>query len=229
MMNTQTTEVAQDNPYGIYSPSSIKYFSASDDRNKLYREFAYQDLAKRFQLQGKLLDLGAGCGGTSIVWKNLGFDVVASDLHPFFVDHMKTLGLNTAIVDATNIQDSLGASTFDVVFASGLTPQVRRVYENAVKTYESIGQTLNTGGFFIFDFTIARTEEYKKTFYNTQEIIDMINSFDYFELVDTHKIKACPARFYRHWNQHLLFAADQLLSPIFGMAQRYVIRKVQRS
>jgi hypothetical protein len=67
-MNTQTTDIAQDNPYGVYSPDSIKYFSASDDRNKLYRELAYQDLVKRFQLTGKLLDLGAGCGGTSIVW-----------------------------------------------------------------------------------------------------------------------------------------------------------------
>jgi cyclopropane fatty-acyl-phospholipid synthase-like methyltransferase len=225
-MNTQTTSVAQDNPYGIYSPDSIRYFSSSDERNKLYRELAYQDLVKRFQLKGKLLDLGAGCGGTSIVWKNLGFDVIASDLHPFFVDHMKSLGLNTAIVDATNIQDSLGTSTFDVVFASGLTPQVRRVYENAVKTYESIGNVLNKGGFFIFDFTIARTDEYKKTFYNPQEIIQIINSFSYFKLVDTHKTKACPAYFYRHWNKYLLFSVDRLISPIVGLVQRYVIEKV---
>ena len=225
-MNDETTDVAKKEPFGVYSPDSINYFLGSDGRNKLYRELAYKDLIDQYQLKGTLLDLGAGCGGTSVVWKNLGLDVVASDLQPFFVEYMKTLGLNSEIVDATNIQESLGTTTFDVVFASGLTPQVRRVYGNAVKTYESIGKALNPGGIFIFEFSFARTDEYKKTFYKTEEIIEMINCFDFFDLVDAHNIKACPARFYRPWNKHLLFAADQLVTRIFGMVQRYVIRKV---
>jgi len=225
-MNALTTEEAQNNPDGIYSADSIKYFAESDERNRLYRELAYGELTDRFQLKGTLLDLGAGCGGTSVVWKDLGFDVLASDLNPFFVDYMKTLGLKAKIVDATIIQESLGVAAYDIVFASGLTPQVRRVYENAVRTYESIGSALNTGGYFIFEFTIARTARYKETYYTTDEIIKMIDDIDCFELVDSQKIKACPASFYREWNKRILFPADRLVNRIFGMVQRYVVRKV---
>ena len=229
MAKNQKIIPPEKNPYGIYSPDSIKVLSLSDQRNKLYRELAYPRLIKKYGLKegGTLLDLGAGCGGTSVVWENLGFDVTATDIQPFFVKYLKELNIRSNIVDATNIQNSeLKGKQFDVIFASGLTPQVRRIYDNAMKTYKSIGNALKKDGFFIFEFSIARTYHYKKTYYSPSEIIEMIDELDFFEVVDTHKIKACPARLYQNWNKYPLFFLDKLFSPSFGRIQRYILKKV---
>jgi SAM-dependent methyltransferase len=209
-------------PSGIYSPdTSINHFARSDRRNLLYRQFAYRDLKSKYSLDGKLIELGAGCGGSALVWREVGFDVLATDLRDFFVNHMRELGLRAEVVDATDIAAALGDETFDVAYGSGLTPLVRRIKSQALKTYESIHRALNPGGYFIFDSASLPGE------YDANSHFQIIRDQGLFELVDSERLKAIPARLYTQWNRHLLYYAEKFVfRHVFGISRRYILRKV---
>lgn len=208
-------------PSGIYTEESIEHFARSDRYNELYRRLSYAEVIKKYQLQGKLIDLGAACGGSALVWRELGFEVLGVDLREYFVDVMREAGLRAEVVDVTDIAAELGDETFDVAYGSGLSPQVRRIRALNLKTYQSIHRALNPGGFFIFDSASLPGE------YNPASHKAIIESDGLFELMEIRHLKGVPARFYRPWNMHVFYSAEKyLMRHVFGVTRRYILRRI---
>jgi 16S rRNA A1518/A1519 N6-dimethyltransferase RsmA/KsgA/DIM1 with predicted DNA glycosylase/AP lyase activity len=61
-----------------------------------------------------LLELGSGAGQLTVLLRDRGFDVVASDYAPFFVEHLASLGLDARRVDATDIDSGEAPSVLTI-------------------------------------------------------------------------------------------------------------------
>lgn len=110
--------------------------------------------ARAYLRPGTVLELGAACGQLSAILMQMGFRTIASDIQPFFVDYMKSRGLDATLVDATDIQATT-PETFDNVVTQAISPLVCRDAEVIRRCYASIHRALRTRGRLLFIFPNA--------------------------------------------------------------------------
>jgi SAM-dependent methyltransferase len=111
---------------------------------------------------GPVLELGAGAGQLSVLLRERGFAVLASDYAPFFVEHLASLGLDARRVDATDIA-SAGLGTFPNIFAQSVTPLITSDCEVVAATYRSLRQALEPGGRLVHIHAQAKRRELTAT------------------------------------------------------------------
>jgi SAM-dependent methyltransferase len=91
---------------------------------------------------GRVLELGAGAGQLTLLLRERGFDVLASDYALFFVEHLASLRLDARRVDACDIA-AAGVGTFPNIFAQSITPLITSDREVILMTYRSVGLLSN--------------------------------------------------------------------------------------
>ena len=74
-----------------------------------------------------------------------GFDVVASDYAPFFVEHLASLGFDARRVDASDIA-AAAIGTFPNIFAQSITPLITSDLGVIARTYRSLRAALEPEG-----------------------------------------------------------------------------------
>ena len=119
-------------------------------------------MVARSFVPGRVLELGAGAGQASVILRDLGWEVVASDYAPFFVDHLRSLGLPAHRVDATDIAASrLGR--FANIFCQSVTPLITSDLEVVARSYRSIHEALQPGGRLVEIHAQAARHELRST------------------------------------------------------------------
>ena len=103
-------------------PSSLASWIETGRRQEAKDRVLLPRLARNF-VPGRVLELGAGAGQTSLILRDLGWEVVATDYAPFFVAHLQSVGLCAHRVDATDISES-GLGTFPNIFCQSITPLI---------------------------------------------------------------------------------------------------------
>ena len=128
----------------VYTPNLLQQWIETGRRQEAKDRVLLPEVARSF-VPGRVLELGAGAGQTSLVLRELGWEVVASDYAQFFVDHLQSLGLPAHRVDATDIAASrLGR--FANVFCQSITPLITSDLEVVSRSYRSIHEALQPGG-----------------------------------------------------------------------------------
>lgn len=125
-----------DDPIGIWS--HIARRQADKDR------ILIPSLSRYFS-PGSVLELGAGVGQLSILIRNHGYRVTASDYHQFFVDHMRSIGLDAYRVDALDIA-AAGLGRFDNIFSQSISPLTTRDSDIVERAYQSMHDALAPRG-----------------------------------------------------------------------------------
>ncbi|MCG8449215.1 MAG: class I SAM-dependent methyltransferase [Pirellulales bacterium] len=133
-----------------YLAKDLPYFISVAARQRP-KDQLFVDQILPFFRPGRLLEIGAGCGQLSSLLQRHGFDVIASDIEQFFVDYQRKCGLQSTLVDATTISDSLDEPV-DNVLAQGVSTLVTHDLGMVRKTYESIWNALKPGGRLVFIF-----------------------------------------------------------------------------
>ncbi len=134
----------------------ISCWEAIARRQRAKDEILIPRLARYFR-PGRVLELGAGAGQLSVMMRKLGYDVVASDYHEFFVAHQRSLGLTAYRVDATDILGA-GIGQFANIFAHSITPLVSHDEDVLVRSYRSASAALTQGGVFV---SVAAMEQWR--------------------------------------------------------------------
>jgi SAM-dependent methyltransferase len=145
----------------VYTPDLLQRWIKTGRRQEAKDRVLLPMVARSFA-PGRVLELGAGAGQASVILRDLGWEVVASDYAPFFVDHLQSLGLPAHRVDATDIAASqLGR--FANVFCQSATPLITSDMEVVARSYRSIHETLQPGGRLVEIHAQAARHELRST------------------------------------------------------------------
>lgn len=145
----------------VYTPDLLDHWIETGRRQEAKDRVLLQELARSF-VPGRVLELGAGAGQTSLILRDLGWEVVASDYAQFFVDHLRSLGLPAHRVDATDIAASqLGR--FANVFCQSVTPLITSDLDVVARSYGSIHEALQPGGRLVEIHAQAARHELRST------------------------------------------------------------------
>lgn len=137
-----------DEMIGWYTdPNVIQYFETLATR-QLVKNTLFAHRLRRHLVPGSLLEFGAGNGQLSKIFADMGFDVLATEIHTHLVEYMRAKGLTTRVVDARRAKEFLDIS-FDNVFAQGLHTLLTKNLEGTAETYRSAWEVLKPGGHFI--------------------------------------------------------------------------------
>ncbi|HET6174588.1 MAG TPA: class I SAM-dependent methyltransferase [Gaiellales bacterium] len=145
----------------VYVPSSLAWWIETGRRQEAKDRVLLPRLARTF-LPGRVLELGAGAGQTSLILRDLGWEVVASDYAPFFVAHLQSLGLCAHQVDATDISAS-GLGAFPNIFCQSITPLITSDVGVIARTYRSLYGALEPGGRMVEIHAQAARHELRST------------------------------------------------------------------
>lgn len=99
----------------------------------------------RYFSPGSVLELGAGVGQLSMLMRKHGYTVIASDYHQFFVDHMRSIGLDAYQVDALDIA-AAGLGRFDNIFSQSISPLTTSDSDIIERAYQSMRDALAPRG-----------------------------------------------------------------------------------
>ena len=144
-----------------YVPSSLASWIETGRRQEAKDRVLLPRLARNF-VPGRVLELGAGAGQTSLILRDLGWEVVATDYAPFFVAHLQSVGLCAHRVDATDISES-GLGTFPNIFCQSITPLITSDVRVIGRTYRSIYAALEPGGRLVEIHAQAARHELRAT------------------------------------------------------------------
>ncbi len=199
----------------IYTEQSLNHWIATVKRQRVKDELFLDRIDKYFH-SGNVLEIGAGCGQLSAILASRGYNVVSSDLQPFFVDYMKSQGLTSLVVDATEISAYVDEK-FDNILAQGLSTIVSTDLSLVRKTYQSVFESLKNNGRFIFIFPNA----YRSKKWSAIEThLDIIHSTG-FKIIDIFRDQILPSSYYAKFNKSILNFVELHIGKYFGI--RYVI------
>lgn len=142
----------------VYEPSLLNTWLQIAKRQAGKDRIVWAALAKHL-IAGKVLELGAGVGQISALLIEFGHTVVCSDYAEFFVDHMKSIGLDAHRIDATDIK-SAGLGQFPNIVCQSITPFITTDYSVVERAYQSAYETLLPGGRLVLIH--AMVKDYKK-------------------------------------------------------------------
>ena len=165
--------------------------------------------------------------------KSYGYEVTSSDFQWYFVEHMKSMGLEALEVDATDIAKSTDRS-FDNIVAQSLSTQMRRNPEIVEQTYHSIHAALKPGGRFLSTAALYPISMYpwvkkkRKINYRHGEHLKIIKKMSHlFKLVFVSRYQILKSSWYNESNKHICNLID-FKAPIIFLSQRvriYVLQK----
>jgi len=204
-------------PYApdVYTPEVLRHWIATGRRQEAKDQVLLVRIARSF-VPGRVLDLGAGAGQTSLLLRGLGRDVVASDYAPFFVDHLRSLGLEAHRVDATDISASrLGL--FPNIFCQSITPLITSDLSVVARAYRSIHESLEPGGQLVEIHAQAARHELRATM---REHANQARRAG-FEDVRVVRNQLLPSSAYRAHLRPLAAVAERALGPSLG--SRFVL------
>lgn len=127
-----------------YQPDLLHTWIQIAERQAAKDAVLIPEIAANF-CPGRVLELGSGTGHIALLLKSLGFEVVASDYAPFFVEHMQSKGLLAYQIDATDIC-AAGVGSFPNIFCQSITPFITDDLGVVERAYRSVFEALETGG-----------------------------------------------------------------------------------
>jgi SAM-dependent methyltransferase len=133
-------------PYdpGAYTPDLLAHWISEGERQRAKDRVLLPRIAELLG-PGRVLELGAGAGQLTLLLRERGVDIVASDYAPFFVEHLASLGFDARRVDATDIA-AAAVGTFPNIFAQSITPLITSDPGVIAGTYRSLRAALDPGG-----------------------------------------------------------------------------------
>ncbi len=168
---------------------------------------------------GTLLELGAGVGQLARKLQERGYDVVASDLEPFFVEHMKALGLKALVIDAIDVAAGTDR-TFDNIYTQGVSPIVQKNLSRTLKTYESASRALRVGGRFI----VIHGGAYDRRYNRIRDHYPLFAQAG-FRLIRHFRHQMLPSAWYRHLNTFVYTMIEGGLGRHMGLRNVLVLEK----
>ena len=215
-------ESASDENYG-YSAEILADWERIAELQRIRDSIYWKTLSKRL-LPGSVLEVGAGCGQVSQLLKNFGFDVTSSDYETFFVEKMRSIGLESIVIDATDIAKT-SDRLFDNIVAQSLSTQMRREPEIVERTYHSIHAALKPGGRFIFTTALYPISMFpwvmqqRKINYGYREQLKIIkNMSQFFDLIYTTRYQILKTSWYSERNKHFFNFLDFKLPKLLPFA-----------
>jgi len=96
--------------------------------------------------QGEVLELGCGVGNDASYLSNLGFNVDAIDINPYFINKAKKKNLNVNFI-CGNVFENLPQKKYDLIYDRGFLHNVPHVYYSNI--FNLLKSRLNDKGYLI--------------------------------------------------------------------------------
>lgn len=202
-----------------YSRDDLGYYVATARRHDAKDRFFLARLKPYFR-PGTVLELGSACGQLSAIVKAMGFSPTASDVQPFFVDYMKSQGLDAAVVDATDIQATV-PDAFDNVLAQAVSTLVTRDLDVVRRCYASIHAALKPGGRLLFIFPNALRRPRWSVIEDHEPIIRSVG----FKTIAVFRDQVLPSAWYGKLGRAVSDAVERTLGRVLGLRWVLVLEK----
>lgn len=200
---------AVDNLYG-YAPDRLPAMIATADRQRA-KDALFVEMLGPYFVAGPILEIGAGCGQISELLAHRGFNVTASDVQPFLVEHIRSRGVRARIVDALRLRETIDQSYANIL-AGGLSTLITPDLDVVRLTYESVAAALPPGGRFIFVLPNLRGEPWSKPGDHVR-----IARESGLDLVARFRHQVLPSSGYRRLPAPLLRFADRTVGRVVGI------------
>jgi SAM-dependent methyltransferase len=203
----------------MYTPDRLEYWIETSRNQSCKDEIFMRNIQKYFS-PGNVLEIGAGVGQLSLILKARGFDVTSSDIEDFFVAHMRSKGLKAVKLDATNIMKGTNL-LFDNIIAQGVSPFVSKDLSVVRSSYESVYESLNACGRFIFFAPITKETDRFSNITEHQEIISETN----FKVIKVFRNQVLPSRWYRYVPSFLVDVLESSFGKKYGIRSVIILEK----
>ncbi|MCX8053342.1 MAG: class I SAM-dependent methyltransferase [Armatimonadetes bacterium] len=185
-----------------------------------YKDRLFVRLITRYLRDGQTLEIGAGVGQLSRLLTDMGFDVIATDIQPWMVDYMRSIGLNAQIVDCLRIVETLNRQ-FVNILAQGPSPFITSNLNTVADAYRAVYAALDHGGRFIFILPVFRDLQQFSSMADHWTIIKKSG----FVPVTWFRHQILPSPYYRHMPQSIHNLLERSLGSIFGTRHVVVLER----
>lgn len=166
-----------------------------------------------------VLELGAGLGQYSELFRDTGYDVLSSDVSGVFIDYMeKVKGLNVKKIDATNCTDYPKNKLFDCVFSQAISVLITKDEETIQRAYECVYQSLRKSGRFIFIFPRGKLDRYSRSTDHVR-IYEKVG----FKILAEFRSQAFPSKLYRYG---FIVMIEKVIGHYIGIKDVLILEKV---
>jgi|DewCreStandDraft_4_1066084.scaffolds.fasta_scaffold10583_3 SAM-dependent methyltransferase len=191
-----------------------------DARRQFAKDSLFIRSLRSYFSPGPILEIGAGVGQLSLILQTLGFTVLASDIQPWMVEYMRTLGLNAQQIDCLNIYEATG-QTFPNILAQGPSPFVTNSLHIVASAYQSVFDALADKGRFIFIFPDSADRSRYSRLADHWPIIAKTG----FRLIRHFRHQVLPSHFYRYVNTAIHALLENSLGRLIGIRNILILEK----
>src|SRR5436305_4072291 len=118
---------------------------------------------------GRALEIGAATGQLSAILREHGYDVVASDVAPKYLQAIAARGVKGIVVDATRDIAAQTGETYANILAQGVIPLIRRDRAKVLASLRAIHAALEPRGRLICISPYARRQPDPGAFFSPRE------------------------------------------------------------